>query len=184
MSSRSVYLAKYRHSANQRTHFALFIPNAPTTDRDSLTNLLLEASCKGTIINVVGEPLLAGYVLEIKRNHECRGEQDLRDLVFLSSVEASNIFTPTHDEYMANDIPRGAVEREAARIAPPPKGQDIRAPIDGVKTRRCQEWTMSFLERLVELKLIGPESLVIAQEQRDPPTHGIFGLGKQSAGTA
>ncbi|WVO17676.1 hypothetical protein L204_105373 [Cryptococcus depauperatus] len=39
-------------------------------------------------------------------------------------------------------------------VNPPPRGQNIRALIDGVTTRRCQEWTMEFLHRLEQRGLV------------------------------
>lgn len=47
-----------------------------------------------------------------------------------------------------------------------------------VTTKRCQEWTMEFLQKLVSLDLIEEGAIAIAQAQRDPATHGIFGAGR------
>ncbi|KAH7313871.1 hypothetical protein B0I35DRAFT_436037 [Stachybotrys elegans] len=174
MSSRSVYLAKYRHTASQRTHFAIFIPNLSLEGRHVGSDFR-SMSTQGTIINVVGEPLLAGYTLEIERNYECKEQRDLRELVFLGFIEAGNVFEPENTDHVNGDKPRCTIEEEAARVRPPPRGQDVRAPIDGVNTKRCQEWTMEFLTRLVEKDLIHPDAVDIAQAHRDAPTHGIFG---------
>ncbi|KAK4084658.1 hypothetical protein Purlil1_10243 [Purpureocillium lilacinum] len=65
---------------------------------------------------------------------------------------------------------------EATRVPPPPKGQDLRRPIDGVKTKRCQEWTMEYVMRLVDQGLIHAEAIDIVQRHRDPPTRGIVGM--------
>ncbi|KAF4502408.1 hypothetical protein FAGAP_1378 [Fusarium agapanthi] len=72
-------------------------------------------------------------------------------------------------------VPRGIIERQAASVTPPPRGQNIRAPIDGVNTKRCQEWTMEVLILLAHNQLIPQEVVGIAQAEREPPTKGIFG---------
>jgi hypothetical protein len=45
-----------------------------------------------------------------------------------------------------------------------------------VTTRRCHEWTVDYIKRLVAQCLVGEEALNIAQNHRDPPTHGILGI--------
>ncbi|KAL1297355.1 hypothetical protein AAFC00_004896 [Neodothiora populina] len=117
---------------------------------------------------------MAGYRLEIKRNYDCSPSQDLRSLVLLGDVDVVNIHEPTSKAFVRGDIARGTLERQAATIPPPPKGQNIRAPVDGINTKRCQEWTMDFLNDLVRRNLIGAGAVEIAQRERDPPTHGIF----------
>ncbi|KFA75740.1 hypothetical protein S40288_04954 [Stachybotrys chartarum IBT 40288] len=174
MSHRSVYLAKYRSSSRQRAHFAIFIPDIGIEGRD-LGKSFRSASTKGTVIHVIGEPVLAGYALEIKRNYECKESRDLEELVLLGHVDPANVYNPTDTEFVKNDKARTAIEREAVRVPPPPRGQNVRAPINGVTTKRCQEWTMEFLYRLVEKRLIPSAAVSIAQDHRDAPTLGIFG---------
>ncbi|KAM5341584.1 hypothetical protein ACJ41O_014615 [Fusarium nematophilum] len=155
MSQRSVYLAKYRGDSRTRTHFAIFIPNIDLQSRDVSVDFK-DSTCKGTIIQVVGEPLMAGYGLEIKRNYDCTADRDLGQLIPLGHAAAADIYEPTSPEPLNGDAPRARLEREAAQVAPPPKGQDVRAPIDGVD-------------------LIDQEAVEIVQSHRDAPTHGIFG---------
>ncbi|KAH6884998.1 hypothetical protein B0T10DRAFT_493094 [Thelonectria olida] len=174
MTHRSVYLAKYGGSKNQRAHFAIFVPNAQH-DRKTVSQDFESRPTSGTVIHVVGEPVMAGYVLEIKRNYECSTSRDLKKLVLLGHVDASNVHNPSSADYRKENTAKGPLEQYAARVAPPPRGQNVRAPIDGVRTKRCQEWTMEFLGVLVNEGLLGPEALQIAQEERDPPTRGIFG---------
>lgn len=131
MSLRSVYLAVYRLTPRQRAHFSIFIPDAVVEGQDISTQFK-STSCKGTIIQVVGEPLMAGYQLEIKRNYDCKDYRDLDKLVLLGQVESSDVFDPEDDIFKSDDSPRAPMERLAAQITPPRKGQDIRAPIDGV----------------------------------------------------
>lgn len=64
MAYRSVYLAKYRGSPSQRAHFAIFIPNS-TNDNPDLDKDWKSKPCMGTVIHVVGEPLMKGYSLEL-----------------------------------------------------------------------------------------------------------------------
>ncbi|KAF7559328.1 hypothetical protein G7046_g4826 [Stylonectria norvegica] len=176
MAQRRVYLAKSRTSTQQRSHFGIFIPNAVHADKD-LTNLNFRSSeCSGTIIHVVGEPVMAGYALEFKRNYDASRCPELKMLVPLGLVDVGYLYEPVTPEVTREDTPRAVLEREAVRVTPPPRGQNVRAVMDGVNTRRCQEWTMEYLTRLVEKKLIDPTALAIAQKERDPPDHGIFGI--------
>lgn len=131
MSTHRIYLAK-SGPTSQRSHFAIFIPN----DNDSVLDENLEISeAVGTIINVVGEPLMLGYKLEIKRNYNC-GTNDVRKLVFLGRVDSNYLYKSPLASYVEDDIPRARLEECAAKIPPPPRGQDIRAPIDGVRAHK------------------------------------------------
>ena len=130
MAYRSVYLAKYRGSPSQRAHFAIFIPNS-TNDNPDLDKDWKSKPCMGTVIHVVGEPLMKGYSLEFKRN-ECSTSPDIHELVFLGTVDSTHIHDPPSPNFVREAHPREALEQEIATIAPPPRGQDIRAPIDGV----------------------------------------------------
>ncbi|KAG5994854.1 hypothetical protein E4U43_003164 [Claviceps pusilla] len=174
MPCRSVYLAKSRASPGQRTHFAIFIPNAADENKD-LSKDFKTGSPKGTVIHVVGEPVMMGYALEFKRNDERGLCRDMREMVFLGKVDSKDIYDPPFTTPCQEACPRQRLEREAAMVAPPPRGQNVRAPIDGVTTKRCQEWTMEYLSRLEERGLISPGAVAIAQSHRDSPTHGIFG---------
>lgn len=107
--------------------------------------------------------------------------------------------TASSDEMVEEHTPRGTLEKYMASVEPPPRGQDVRAPIDGVgpmlcilklqsyvltkyqiNARRCQEWTMEVLNCLVNQDVIGYGSVDIAQRERDSPTHGIFGQNKEA----
>lgn len=74
---------------------------------------------------------MAGFVLEIKRNYECKNSKDLEKLVPLGHIDGANLHDSPSSEFM-KDVPRGVLEREAGMVPPPPKGQNVRAPIDGV----------------------------------------------------
>jgi hypothetical protein len=137
MAYRSIYLAKYGGSRSQRAHFAIFIPNGDH-DRSTLAQDFTSKSSKGTIIHVIGEPVMAGYALEIKRNYECNTSRDLRKLVHLGYVDTANIHEPTSKSYVKEFTTRGILEGHAATVVPPPRGQNIRAPIDGV-SQHCRE---------------------------------------------
>lgn len=133
MTYRSVYLAKYRGSASQRAHFAIFVPNAADSNKD-LSREFRSSSCKGTIIHVVGEPVMNGYALEFKRNYECSTSRDLQEMILLGYVDSATLYNPSYSKFMKENHPRERLEREAAMVPPPPGGQNIRAPIDGVRT--------------------------------------------------
>ncbi|CAG9955540.1 unnamed protein product [Clonostachys rosea f. rosea IK726] len=174
MSNRSMYLAKYRNTTTQRAHFAIFIPNAEY-DRAGLSQDYRSSPCKGTKIHVVGEPMLAGFQLEIKHNYECDTSQDLNELVHIGHVNPDHVHIPSSSKFREGDNPHGRLESEALKVPPPPNGQNIRAPIDGVTTRRCQEWTMEYLSHLVAKGLVHSSTLSIVQGERDAPNFGIFG---------
>ncbi|GJN68192.1 hypothetical protein PLICBS_002235 [Purpureocillium lilacinum] len=145
--SGSVYLALHPGGPNSRTHFAIFIPHANLADKDLAVPSFKDASCAGTIVQVVGEPLMSGFVLEFKRNFDCSTAHDLRRLALLGNVNTENIYD--------GDFTGGG-------------------PV--VKTKRCQEWTMVYVMRLVDQGLIHAEAIDIVQRHRDPPTRGIVGM--------
>ena len=91
----------------------------------------------GTQIHVVGEPLMAGYMLEMKRHFDVQNDRELRALVRLGSIDSTILHRDDSLDTMFRDyVPKSAVERLAGSVAPPPRGQDVRAPIDGVSNRR------------------------------------------------
>lgn len=174
MPARSLYLAKSGGGANQRSHFALFIPNAEY-DRDTISEDFRSLKAIGTRIHVVGEPLMSGFVFEVHRNYNAQPYLDLKQLVILGKIDDSILHNyPETEPEIRENIPRSIIERIAASVPPPPKGQNIRAPIDGVNIKRCQEWTMEVLKLLAEKELIASEAMSMAQSERDPPTKGIF----------
>ncbi|KAF5700736.1 hypothetical protein FGLOB1_10616 [Fusarium globosum] len=178
MSVHSLYLAKSGGAVNQRSHFALFIPNAEY-DRDTISEDFRSLKAIGTRIHVVGEPLMSGFAFEVHRNYNTQAYPDLKQLVFLGMIDDSILYNyPESEQEIRENTPRSLIERVADSVNPPPKGQDIRAPIDGVNTKRCQEWTMEVLSLLATKELIASEAEKIAQQERDPPTKGIFGYRK------
>ncbi|KAI7762647.1 hypothetical protein LZL87_008993 [Fusarium oxysporum] len=130
----------------------------------------------GMRIHVVGEPLMSGFAFETHRNYNTQPYADLKQLVFLGKIDDSILCDYPETEKEIREItPRSIIERLAESVAPPPKGQNIRAPIDGVNTKRCQEWTMEVLNLLAEKELIFSGAVSIAQNERDSGTNGIFG---------
>nr|POF03529.1 hypothetical protein CFP56_72054 [Quercus suber] len=81
---------------------------------------------------VLGEPLMSGFELQFERNYDCSTPTDLQKLVFLGHVDSNHLYRPSYGDFVKETIPRVRLEHEAARISPPPKGQNIRLPIDGV----------------------------------------------------
>ncbi|EGU85091.1 hypothetical protein FOPG_12462 [Fusarium oxysporum f. sp. conglutinans race 2 54008] len=175
MPLRSLYLAKSGGGTNQRSHFALFIPTAEY-DRDTISGDFRSLKAIGTRIHVVGEPLMSGFAFEVHRNYNAQAYPDLKQLVFLGEIDDSILHNyPETESEIRENTPRSLIERLAESVPPPPKGQNIRASIDGVHTKRCQEWAMEVLNLLAERELIPSEAVSIAQKERDPPTKGIFG---------
>ncbi|CVL08449.1 uncharacterized protein FPRN_13230 [Fusarium proliferatum] len=175
MLTRSLYLAKSGGGVNQRSHFALFIPNAEY-DRDTISEDFRSLKAIGIRIHVVGEPLMSGFAFEVHRNYNTQAYPDLKRLVFLGKIDNSILYNyPEIESEIRENTARSLIERLAESVPPPPKGQNICAPIDGVDTKRCQEWTMEVLNMLAEKEFIPSESISIAQSERDPRTKGIFG---------
>jgi hypothetical protein len=133
MPARRVYLAKYRTSRSQRAHFAIFIPNA-TSDRASLAQDHSKVETSGTVIHVVGEPYVGGYTHEFKRNYRATGSKGLSELIFLGTVDVTNIHESSSTGLIKESTPRGRLEREATAVAAPPRSHDAKAPVDGVST--------------------------------------------------
>lgn len=131
MTTRSIYLAKSRHTLSQRAHFAVCIPKPSENGRDLAQNFKLSPS-QVTAIHVTGEPLMGGYALEFKRNYDCSTSNDLQEMIFLGSVDQASVYDSPEGEFFRESQPRGTLEREAARVPPPPRGQNVREPIDGV----------------------------------------------------
>ncbi|KAK5123974.1 hypothetical protein LTR85_002171 [Meristemomyces frigidus] len=175
MSRRPIYLAISRLNRSQRAHFAIFVPNEADADKDPNDR---DVTCKGTLIHVVGTPM-TGFVHEFKRNHDCGQAQPPRTVVNLGSVDAAHISKPSYKTPSGDDIGWGALDKIALQVAAPRKSEDSLAPVDDLSNRRCQEWTMDYLRRLVEKGYIQSEAIAIAQSERDAPTHGI---GLRSAG--
>ncbi|RKL34126.1 hypothetical protein BFJ72_g9613 [Fusarium proliferatum] len=133
MSSRSLYLAKSGGGVNQRSHFALFIPNAEY-DRDTISEDFRSLKAIGTRIHVVGEPLMSGFVFEVHRNYNTQAYLDLKQLVILGKIDDPILYNyPETEPEIRENTAKGTIERVAKSVTPPPKGQDIRAPIDGVR---------------------------------------------------
>ncbi|KAF5588637.1 calcium-independent phospholipase A2-gamma [Fusarium pseudoanthophilum] len=133
MPVRSLYLAKSGGGTNQRSHFALFIPNAEH-DRDTISEDFHSVKAIGTRIHVVGEPLMSGFAFEVHRNYNTQAYPDLKQLVFLGKIDGSILHNyPETEPEIRENTARSLLERVAESVTPPPKGQDIRAPIDGVR---------------------------------------------------
>ncbi|KAI9744323.1 MAG: hypothetical protein M1818_002475 [Claussenomyces sp. TS43310] len=116
---------------------------------------------------------MAGYALEIKRNYDCSTSLDLKKLVLLGYVDTTNMHEPTSKAFIREYTAKSMLERYATS-SPPPRGQNIRAPVDSVDTKPCQEWVTEFLALLANKNITDAKAVGIAQEERDAPTHGIL----------
>ncbi|KAI1333179.1 hypothetical protein F5Y16DRAFT_355005 [Xylariaceae sp. FL0255] len=74
---------------------------------------------------------MAGFALDIKRRYQCNDDKDLQKLIPLGHVEGTTLYNYPGSE-LIRDTPRGVLERGAEMVPPPPKGQNIRALVDGV----------------------------------------------------
>ncbi|CAK4034525.1 Hypothetical predicted protein [Lecanosticta acicola] len=170
MTDVPVYLAISRPAASQRAHFAIFVPDFASRHLDP------SREGKGLLIHVVGAPMV-GFQHEIAKGHSCAEAK--RECVKLGEVNCGGGGGGGEEERVAGgeeeeeELLLLLLERIALGIRPPGISGNFLGPVDGVKNRRCQEWTMDFLRVLVEKGILGTEALEIAQERRDSPTHGI-----------
>lgn len=131
MVYRTAYLAVYSRGPRQRAHFSIFIPDESANARD-LSNDTSPEPAMGTVIHVVGEPVMSGYALEFKRNYNCKGSRELQKMLSLGYVDGNDVTNFSTSGFSRDSIPRSTLERVAAQVPPPPGGQNVRAPIDGV----------------------------------------------------
>ncbi|KAF2650382.1 hypothetical protein K491DRAFT_139372 [Lophiostoma macrostomum CBS 122681] len=161
MATRTLYLITYRRVLRERTHFAIWAPYK-------------EEGGTGTLIQVLGAPM-AGYGLEFKRAYSPAAADEPKEMIPLAKIDAQLLGhwtgTPSTDS-----TPRGNLESIAAQIPPPGISRNFLAPVNDTTNRRCQEWTMDFLRRLVAVGYLDNSVIDTVQAQRDPPDHGIFSL--------
>ncbi|EHY52521.1 hypothetical protein ABEF92_005798 [Exophiala dermatitidis] len=143
-SSKDVYLIRYTPRAGFRAHFALY---------------LVEGDFPGTgiLIHVVGLPM-SGFELQIRQDYDLRGTTRRYTFFKLGQVSATSAAT---------------MQQLASRVPPPGKSENFLAPVDGDKNKRCQEWTVEYVNLLVQHGLLNQNALQIVHAQRDPPDVGI-----------
>jgi hypothetical protein len=79
---------------------------------------------------------MSGFAFEVHRNYSTQAYPDLKQLVFLGKVDDSILHNyPETEPEIRENTARSLLERVAESVTPPPKGQNIRAPIDGVRTQ-------------------------------------------------
>ncbi|KEZ41051.1 hypothetical protein SAPIO_CDS7096 [Scedosporium apiospermum] len=166
--SRPVYLAKSRRG-QQRAHFAIFIPHAAYSGLDPNDR---SKPCIGTVIQVVGAPML-GYAHEFKRNYDREDADGVETFVHLGSVGPDHIVEPQTTAMSRDTVATGLLERIALQVPAPGVNENFMAPVNDTTNRRCQEWTMEYLRRLVSQGHIEESAVTIAQGERDPPEYGI-----------
>lgn len=116
--SRTVSLVAYRSTTRQRVHFGIFIPRADDPN-------------KGTQIHVVGAPMI-GYALEFKRNYSPADSPDPSRRWVIGQIACRYIVDSPKNEGDTDATPRGDLELIASQVKPPPAGQNVLMPIDGV----------------------------------------------------
>lgn len=148
MQSGEVHLIQYRQVSWQRAHFAIYIHQSSSST--------VEADA-GTLINVIGNPI-NGFVHEIRPDYNLAREELKHEVTYLTTIDVSNLDT---------------MIKIAQAIEPPRRSENFMAPVDGVKNRRCQEWTTEYVQALVNDGLFGLDVARLVQSKRDPPEHGI-----------
>ncbi|KAF2727483.1 hypothetical protein EJ04DRAFT_594905, partial [Polyplosphaeria fusca] len=117
---------------------------------------------------------MAGFSLEFKRKYKPAETRRAPNLVPIGSVLAQHVHV-FQGERGEDTTPRGNLELAAAQIQPPRASANFLAPVNDVSTtnRRCQEWTMDYVRRLVALSYLDEAVVAIVQSRRDPPNVGI-----------
>ncbi|KAJ4408642.1 hypothetical protein N0V82_009657 [Gnomoniopsis sp. IMI 355080] len=172
-TQRKIYLLKFRNNSKQRWHFAIYLQNPAYENVDPADKT---KHSYGHLIHVVGTPM-NGYIHEFVTNFAPERTASLREAPLLGkiTVPAGYIIDPANDDenHEKRHVAQDQLEKAASTVAPPRKSENFMAPVDGVKNRRCQEWTMDFLKLLVTKGFITQSAYAIAQAQRDPPSHGV-----------
>ncbi|KAI1905855.1 hypothetical protein LOZ12_005065 [Ophidiomyces ophidiicola] len=171
MAPRTISLIAFRNSPSQRAHFAIFVPSASNAEF-------------GTLIHVIGAPM-AGYQLEFKRGYNLATTHQLYTQVSIGGIDSQHISDlPANLSAgiaIKDSIPKCSMEVAATQVLPPRISENFLAPVNDTTNRRCQEWTMDYVRRLVSLGYIDQSAIQIVQSERDPPTHGV-GLNPAGAG--
>lgn len=144
-----IYLHTERQSSKQRAHFSLFIPFSSSQTPSEPSTLVPTQTTKGTKIHVVGAPM-TGFALEFKRGYEPNsmalgryelvriGEVEGRYLGLVGPGEGvveegeEEMREEMGEKFSVDDVPRNALEREAAKIPPPRRSENFRAPVNDV----------------------------------------------------
>jgi hypothetical protein len=170
---RTVHLLIYPGQPNQRAHFDIWIAD-------------VEGGDVGTVTHVVGSPM-AGFMLQFKRKYDPSTTGRKTILVSLGEIDTQHL--DISENYRGIDTtPKGDLERVASQIQPPRPSQNFLAPVNDVCTlyalegiyllvqttnRRCQEWTLDFVRRLVAVGYLDESAIEIVQSRRDAPDVGI-----------
>ncbi|KAL6400319.1 hypothetical protein AUP68_16017 [Ilyonectria robusta] len=157
-----------------RAQFGILIPNTDTCTQDLHLHTTDPETPPflGTVIHVIGAPM-AGFHLEFKRNFDANRDQELKEVILVGSINGIHVADPPFTNFSREDKPICTVEAVATQIPPPRKSENFLAPVNDATNRRCQEWTMDFVRRLVELEYVPSEAVQIVQSHRDPPEFGI-----------
>ncbi|RJE22376.1 hypothetical protein PHISCL_05279 [Aspergillus sclerotialis] len=174
MAPCTISLISSRTTSTQRAHFAIFVPSASDSDT-------------GTLIHVFGAPMV-GYKLEFKRNYPIAMIREPYTRHQIGQIDTQYIADTSDSVQRDDSIPRGIIELVASQVPPPRISQNFMAPVNETTNKRCQEWTMEYVRRLVQLGYIDASAVQVVQSLRDPPTHGIglqpVGRGLGSSGGA
>lgn len=171
MPTRAIYLAKFRHSRDQRAHFAIFIPALTDTDHDPNEKT---SPCVGTLINVVGTPM-TGFVHEIRATYPCRSEQQLERFVRLGVVD-DDLAPGTRDGGSTTGNEKKGKKRSslvevALQILPPWRSENFLAPVDDVSVVLVCDWMGSSAQSRV-----GQESTLSRMDNGVPAAPGGTGV--------
>ena len=148
MQPGELHLIQYRQVSWQRAHFAIYVHQSSCSAAQADT---------GTLINVIGNPV-NGFVHEIRTSYDLAQEKRKYETTYLTTINLSQL---------------DAMIQVAHSIEPPRRSENFMAPVDGVKNRRCQEWTMEYVHALVKEGLVDEDVVRMAQSKRDPPDHGV-----------
>ena len=128
MASRPIWLAKFRSTALQRAHFALFVPSDAYIEQDPNDRI---KPCVGTLIHVVGLPM-AGFRHEFKRNYDISQTTRLEKMVRIGWLESKLVYDPETQVVTVEDTARGQLDNEATKLPAPGKSKNFMAPVNNV----------------------------------------------------
>jgi hypothetical protein len=165
-TQRTLHLVVYPKQVSQHAHFGIRVADK-------------EGGDFGTLIHVVGSPM-TGSALQFRRRYAPKDDDRHPRVLRVGEIETQHIHD--YEGERGEDITsKGSLEGVAAQIQPPRPSENFRAPINDVSVfffrmfafiltgqttnRRCQEWTMDFVRRLVAVVYLDESLIKVVQSQ-------------------
>ncbi|KAF2679531.1 hypothetical protein K458DRAFT_445843 [Lentithecium fluviatile CBS 122367] len=133
-----------------RTLYLLTFRRAPSQRAHFTIFYRYATGTSGTVIHVVGN-MMTGFYLEFKRGYDPQPTTETYEIFTIGQIDS---------QYL-NDYPGETSTKDKIPMC------NTEITIN----RRCQEWTMDYVRRLVTVGYIDGAVATIVQSKRDPPTH-------------